>query len=193
MNLASNRKSERINTLYSLLEIVNIEDKKLITIPHNILMPSKYILDELTDNHIAGIIDGDGSFYVSFQTDGDIKTGFNITNDKTSKVLLEKIQSRLSNIGSIHVGSKNELVYTVKGINQITETLIPFMDKNPIFSEKSSHYNKFRFISLMLKNNYPLTLENKLQIVEMAYTMNKGGKRRLMTKLEYIKLLKKLS
>lgn len=74
-------------------------------------------------------------FFIGFQKNGLIKTGFNITNDLDSKPLLENINKQLQDIGSIHEGSKNELVYTVNGLNQINDILIPFMDKNPIFSE----------------------------------------------------------
>ena len=68
--------------------------------------------------------DGSGSFSISFQKEGKIKTGFNITNDPDSRPLLEKIKAQLQNIGSIQEGSKNELVYTVNGINQINDVLI---------------------------------------------------------------------
>jgi hypothetical protein len=101
------------------------------------------------------------------------------------KILNDSIQTQLNNIGSIHKGSKNEL-----GINQIIDVLIPFIDKYPIFSEKAMHYSKFRSVSLILKNEQPLTLQSKLNIVELAYNMNKKGKRRMMSKSEYIKLLK---
>ena len=63
------------------------------------------------------------------------------------------------------------------------------MDENPIFSERASHYNKFKFVSLLLKNEQPLTLESKLKIVELAYDMNKKGKRRSLSKTEYINLI----
>lgn len=61
-------------------------------------------------------------------------------------------------------------------------------DKNPIFSERAEHYNKFKIVSLLLKNEQPLTLESKLKIVELAYDMNKKGKRRNLNKTEYINL-----
>ena len=64
------------------------------------------------------------------------------------------------------------------------------MDNNPIFSERALHFSKFRVVSLMLKNEQPLTLKSKLDIVELAYDMNKKGKHRLMSKAEYIELLK---
>jgi hypothetical protein len=95
----------------------------------------------------------------------------------------------MQNIGSIHEGTKNELVYTVNGLNQINEILIPFMDKNPIFSERASHYLKFKTVSTLLKNPSGLSLQSKLSIVELAYNMNKDGKHRILTKSQYIDLL----
>lgn len=54
---------------------------------------------------------------------------------------------------------------------------------------RAQHYEKFKTVSLLLKNNSPLTLESKLNIVELCYNMNKKGKHRLFTKSEYIALL----
>ena len=99
-------------------------------------------------------------------------------------------KKHFKNIGSIHEGTKNELVYTVTGINQINDILIPFMDQNPIYSERALHFSNFRAVSLLLKSEQPLTLKSKLDIVELAYDMNKKGKHRLMSKAEYIERLK---
>lgn len=41
----------------------------------------------------------------------------------------------------------------------------------------------------MLKKENPLSLQSKLGIVELAYNMNKDGKRRIISKSEYIELL----
>lgn len=185
MNSTTNRKEDRIDLLFTLLGVSESKDKELI--PNT----KTEITKSISDNHISGIIDGDGSFFISFHADGSIKTGFNITNDKASKPLLEGIKIRFKNIGTINEGSKNELVYTITGLNQITETLIPFMDQNPIYSERSLHYDKFKTVSLMLKNEKPLTFESKLKIVELCYDMNKKGKHRNLTKSQYIDLLLK--
>lgn len=182
MNITTNRTEDRIEHLFSLLGITEDKDKELLV--NNITE----ISNPLTNGFISGVIDGDGSFYISFNKDGKIKTGFSITNDKSSKPLLEIIQKQLNNIGSIQEGTKKELIYTVNGLNQIINTLIPFMDENPIFSERALHYNKFKIVSLLLKNEQPLSLESKLKIVELAYDMNKKGKRRNLDKTEYIDL-----
>lgn len=186
MNTTTNRNKDRTDLLFSLLKVFDDKDKELLI--NNITE----ITTSLSDNHISGIIDGDGSFFISFHKNGKIKTGFNITNDKASKVLLIKIRERFNNIGSINEGSKNELIYAVTGLNQIINILIPFIDKNPLFSERASHYNKFRLISLMLNNEKPLTLETKLKIIELAYDMNKKGKHRAISKPEYISILKQI-
>jgi LAGLIDADG DNA endonuclease family protein len=186
MNKTNNRTKERIETLHTLLGnsnaplVEDIETEKI---------ELKEIAENLSNDFISGIIDGDGSFFISFQTNGNIKTGFNITNEPDSRPLLEKIKAQLENIGSIQEGSKNELVYTVNGINQINDVLIPFMDKSPIFSERALHYFKFKTVSLLLKRENPLSLETKLKIVELAYDSNKKGKRRKFSKVEYINML----
>nr|BBG67071.1 hypothetical protein [Stropharia rugosoannulata] len=182
MNKTNNRTVERIETLYSLLGITANQNK--VTEYHNSELIE--ITDTLSNEFISGVIDGDGSFFISFQLDGNIKTGFNITNEPDSRPLLEKIKAQLKNIGSIQEGSKNELVYTVNGINQINDVLIPFMDKSPIFSERAEHYSKFKTVSILLKEEKPLTLPTKLKIVELAYDMNKKGKRRSLSKSQYI-------
>lgn len=191
MNSTNNRTEDRLNLLYSFLDVTEIKDKVLIPILTSTLEVDPILC---SNDHISGIIDGDGSVFISFQKNGIIKAGFNITSDKNSKSLLEAVQKNLKGIGSINEGSKNELVYVITGIKQITEVLIPFIDENPLFSERAQHYQKFKIASLILKNNSPLTitLENKLKIVELCYDMNKKGKRRLLTKSEYISLLIKI-
>jgi len=183
MNATTNRTEDRIDLLFSLLDVKDEISKFLI--PNTITSKDTPV----TSDNISGIIDGDGSLFIYFQKDGSIKTGFNITSDRLSRPLLEKIQKELKGIGSINEGTKNDLVFTVSGLHQITDVLIPFIDSNPLFSERSLHYDKFKTVSLLLRNEQPLTLEKKLQIVELAYNMNKEGKHRRLNKTEYIELL----
>ena len=184
MNTTTNRKESRIELLFSKLGIVEDKHKLLIV---NLI---KTIDTAITDNIITGIIDGDGSFYISFGKNGNIKTGFSIVTDSSSRVLLEGIQNKLNGIGSIKTGSKNEVVLTVSGLNQINDVLIPFMDNNNLLSERASHYEGFRHVSQLLKNKNTLTLEDKIELVELYYNANKDGKRRLLTKSEYLENLK---
>ncbi len=186
MNVTTNRKIERINTLYALLGIEGAKEYEKELIKNNI----NSINTPISSDFISGFIDGDGSFFISFQKDTKIKIGFNITNDRDSKPLLEGIKNKFNNIGTIIEGTKKELVYVVNGLNQINDNLIPFMDENPIFSERASHYDKFRTVALLLKREKPLTLKSKINIVNLAYEMNKKGKHRILSKSQYTDLLK---
>jgi len=184
MNQTTNRKEDRIEVLCQSLSISDSKD--LVLIPNTCVD----IQAPLTPAFISGIVDGDGSFFVYFLDSGEIKVGFTIVTDKASMAMLQDIQAHFKGIGSIRVGSKNELVYTVLGINQIVDVLIPFMDTNPIISERALHFDKFRKVSLLMKENNPLTLASKLEIVDLCYDMNKEGKRRAMSKSQYMELLK---
>ena len=184
MNITTNRSKDRVDLLFSLL---GVSDTKNIEFIENTITN---ITSPITDDNIAGIIDGDGSFYVSFNKNGSIKTGFSLTGDRESRSLFEGIQERFKGIGSIKEGSKNELVYSITGLNQIIDILIPFIDINSLHSERALHYEKFKTVSLILADKQPLTIEKKLQIVELAYDMNKKGKRRSLSKKDYINLIK---
>jgi hypothetical protein len=186
MNVTTNRKEDRIDNLFTLLGVSEIKDKELI--PNTI----STVNTPISNDNISGRIDGDGSFFISFQGDGVIKTGFNITSDRLSRSLLEGIQENLNGIGAINEGTKNDLFFTVTELSQIIEVLIPFIDSHPLFSERALHFNKFKKVSIMLKDEQPFTLEKKLKIVELAYNMNKEGKRRRLTKTQYIDLLHRI-
>ena len=191
MNGTTNRNNDRINLLFSMLDIPFTEGHNKINkhmVEKTSAFEEKFVL---SSEFISGMIDGDGSFYISFQKNGTIKTGFSITCDIASKPLLEVVSQNLNGIGSILETNLNRdyCKLTVTGLNQIIDVLIPFMDKNPLLSERASHYSKFREVSLVLKLNNPLSLDKKLEIVEKNYDMNKKGKRRKLNKTEYIKHL----
>jgi hypothetical protein len=182
MNQSTNRKDERISTLCNCL---SMDVKDLVLVPNN----SLEMLTPLSSSFISGVVDGDGSFFIYFLSNGEIKIGFTIVTDKASKAMLQSIQTHLNGIGSIREGTKNELVFTVLGINQIVDVLVPFMDANPILSERALHYNKFKQVSLLIKENNTMPLSVKLEIVDLCYDMNKEGKRRTMSKSQYVELL----
>jgi hypothetical protein len=185
MNQSSNRKEDRISILCKCL---SMDIKDLVLIPNNCLNAQT----PLSSAFISGVVDGDGSFFVYFLSTGEIKLGFTIVTDIASRAMLLGVQTYLNGVGSIREGTKNELVYTVLGMNQIVEVLIPFMDANPIFSERALHYDKFKKVSLLLKENSPLSLPVKLEIVDLCYDMNKGGKHRVLSKTQYIELLNRI-
>ena len=189
MNSTTNRKKEKIDSLWSNLGVRSADVKDKYLIINNINTVDSII----NDDFISGVIDGDGSFYISFEKNGSIIPYFTITNDLYSMPLLEKIKLRFKDIGSINkITNKNAIRYKIMSLKQIIDILIPFMDKNPLFSERSNNYEIFKEASNLLNKEKPLTLETKLKIVELAYDSNNKRKLRNLSKTEYINLLEKL-
>lgn len=180
MNPVSQRTPENINALYTKLGWDNGSSIPLIPNTDTV------INGHINSNFIAGFIDGDGSFHILFNKDGSIKPGITLVGSVSILPLLEYVKTVLSNVGSINI-TKNGTVarWIVSGINQITETVIPFMDNEILHTEKSRHYSIFReSCSILASSN--ITLSDRLRVVELAYNMNKGGKNRKMTKQQYI-------
>jgi hypothetical protein len=186
MNKSTFRKPERINEIYDFLGISNGSELPLIENTKNT------IDTQVTNDNIAGIIDGDGSVWVSFDKNGRIRPGFSITMDTASIPLLTEIRKFFNNIGYVKPEKPTFSSFFLHAKIDLIKEIIPFMDLNPIFSERAGHYDIFRKVCFMLGSENPLTLKTKLEIVELAYNANKGGKRRRILKADYIKLLKEI-
>jgi predicted PurR-regulated permease PerM len=66
MNKTNNRKIERIENLFNLLNISQSESEKLKNYTFALNDNLLEITDTLSDDFISGVIDGDGSFFISF-------------------------------------------------------------------------------------------------------------------------------
>lgn len=145
----------------------------------------KIIKYPLTESFIVGLIDGDGCFTVVFESTGRIRFNFHISQDPSQEVLLREIMKYLE-CGTIQY--KREITrFNVIGTKQLREKIIPFMDRNFLHTEKAKHYLLFRKSLLMVYNNFRnLSTEKALEIVNDVYDSNFLGKRRLLTKDEYL-------
>lgn len=200
MNKSSLRSEEAIMDLFSILGVNKSEIPSLI--PNNI----NKLTSSVTPEFISGYIDGDGSFYCVFNTNGQIKPYFNICFDDGSLEFVEEVKKQFKNIliednleakeiGSISKHSSISRLI-VGSLNQLIKYVIPFLDFSPsrtLHTERAEHYAKWKKVVFILANNPNLSGVNGkkdfLEIVNIAYNMNKEGKRRNLTKDEYIQLI----
>lgn len=136
---------------------------------------------ELTDQFIVGLIDGDGCFYVNFLKDAQLSFLFQITGDLEQKPLFLKIKEKF-NLGTIQQEGSNTLKIT--GKNQLRETLIPWMDKYSLFTEKRNHYKIFKHLVILYP---PKTRKLFIEMIELGYNMNLQGKRRKFSLQDYLR------
>lgn len=192
MNPFSNRKSERIDLLWEKLSIYENKDKFLINLEVPNLKQFEIIV---SDQWISGAIDGDGSFYISFESNGSIRPIFTFTSDTYSLPVINSIKNRLHGIGSISkVKDKNAIRYKIASLKDIITHLIPIIDNNPLISERAKYYFIFKIVCLKLNDltTKKVDLETKLELVELAYDSNNKGSTRKLSKSEYILILKNL-
>ena len=140
----------------------------------------------LTDEYLAGFIDGEGCFSVSIHPNPNAKFGwlidpdFTITQHKQSLEFLKSIQKFLG-CGKIYEKSpehSNVLTFTVYSRRTINEKIIPFIDAHPLHSHKRNDYRKFREIIVRMENKEHHSLEGFHRIAEIAFGMNAQGKQR---------------
>lgn len=176
MNKVNNRDIIKEKQLFELLQIEYIE-----TIPFK-----PQIKDyPLNDHFLIGLIEGHGSFFISFKADKKVVAGFHITQEISSLRLFNKIPEFLG-CGYIKENSPSEIRYLINDSKSINSILIPFIDKYIFYSEKSEHYRIFKQVCTIINNEKTITKDMLLNIVDLAYNMNKDGKRRKLSKEEYL-------
>lgn len=145
------------------------------------------IKDYPLDPHfLIGLIEGDGSFHISFDAKRDINFGFHITQHISSLSLLEKVQQLLG-CGTLKNKSQTVIRYQIDSINAIRQNIIPFMSKHQLHSVKAEHYSIFEQVINLVNHKEHQTDKGFLKIVNLAYNMNLEGKRRKLSKEEYLK------
>jgi len=91
---------------------------------------------KLNPRFVTGLIDGEGSFYVSIYKHNDYKLGwcvlarFAIGLHKRDLPLLLSLQKYFGGIGSFsHNKSTNVVTYLVSGVKDLTNIIIPHFEK----------------------------------------------------------------
>lgn len=201
MNEYSQRNLSRKNKIYSLLnlstkDISSISSPNLLNYEKNLSKKtetdSNIKLNRLiTPEYIAGLIEGDGSFSVPFYTDGSIKPIFDITVNKNDQNFLICIQDLLGGVGSIQKVSDKIIRLQVTSLKEIFNKIIPYLDKVTFHTQRGQRYLIWRKVVFLLQN--PLNKNIRLQIIELAYEMYKGGFKREYSKSKYIKWMKEKS
>jgi hypothetical protein len=96
---------------------------------------------------------------------------FNITQSIVELEMFKALHNQLK-IGKLYTNRKN-VVFVVKSIDEIVDVILPLFEKHPVKGGKFLAYTIFKEVSLMIKEKKHLTIEGTLQILNLAYFMNK--------------------
>ncbi len=124
---------------------------------------------------IAGLIAGEGSFILSFNSASRlVKVSFQLSLTSTNQHLLWAIWTFFNQTGSVHYGSRNMASYTINDLNSIIHVLIPFCDKYFILGNKALDYAAFREVAFILYNKQHLTEAGLARCLDLYRTQNTG-------------------
>ena len=139
--------------------------------------------------YLAGFMDGEGSFNVSFKPHPSMKLGwvvdpaFQVYQHKDSVDILKLISATL-HCGYIRPKSptSNVMVLIVDNRRTLTEKIVPFFSRYELLSNKRSDFEKFKRVLELMERKAHLSYEGFVKIIDVAMTMNAQGKQRKYTK-----------
>jgi hypothetical protein len=138
---------------------------------------------ERLDSYIAGYVDGEGSFSVSVQRNSSCRLGFqlvpefHVSQNGDRAQVLELIHERLG-CGYIKPNSKRDraLVFVVRDRRALLDRVIPFFERSPLLSAKQAEFEKFASVVRRMALGHHLTPRGFGELLEVALSMNEGGR-----------------
>lgn len=141
---------------------------------------------EINPWYITGIVDGEGSFLVSFSRRDKLSVGvevrpsFTVSQNKRSLSILEELRSYFD-CGGIRFDSHDQTYkYEVRSLDDLKKKILPHFDKYPLRTSKKNDFEIFKEICRAMKANLHLSAEGIKEIIASAYTMNNIGARRYL-------------
>jgi len=133
----------------------------------------------LTSGYIVGFADAEGNFSLSFTPDSSRTSGYRIIPEfkVTQKYLSVDVLCSIRNYlecGTVRIDNRTtgSLKFTVSGVKDILNKIIPFFDSHPLITSKQLDYQTWRECMIMIAKGLHLTNEGVLKIIELTRTMN---------------------
>lgn len=130
---------------------------------------------------VSGLIDGEGTFAISFRKDNEYKLGwqicaeFKIQLHKRDLNLLLQLQDFFSGTGSISISkTRHSVSYSVKSIKDITTIIIPHFFKYKLLTQKAADFILFTKVVKLINTKAHLTKEGLHQIINIKASLNWG-------------------
>lgn len=146
--------------------------------------------------YVAGFVDGEGSFNVSFKRQKSDKLelgfrwlvhlGFQVYQHEDHRDILVLLQKEVFHTGRIYRKSSpyNVLTFSIDNSISLKEKVIPFFDKYKLIV-KNKDFIIFKEILNLFLTKQHLSENGIKKIIDLAFQMNANGKQRKYSK-EYI-------
>lgn len=145
-------------------------------------------MEKLHPQYVAGFIDGEGSFWVSVYRDETMKNKvyvqpeFSIELRADDREILQRIQKtlacgRLYECNYERYGWYPHVKYKVSRLDDISEILIPFLEKTKLQAKKAQVFDYFKQVIQMRMRKEHLTSRGVQKILKLQQKMRSLGKK----------------
>lgn len=137
-------------------------------------------------NYVAGFVDGEGSFNITFRPRKDYRTGWKITPvfnvTQKERTVLDRIKSVLD-CGTIRARKDGVWVYEVARKRCISEKVIPFFENFHLWSEsKKLDFEILKLVRDQLRENKDISVDVMRVICDSIDKKVVGSNRKYSTK-----------
>jgi len=138
-------------------------------------------------SYIAGFVDGEGCFKVSFSPRSKLLVGWEVRpsfsvsqNGDRSEVLL--LMRQHFACGSLRPDRSDRTIkYEVRRLDDLVGRIIPFFETYPLLTSKQRDFERFAVICKLVQSRVHRSEADLREIVGLAVTMNPSGKRKFAT------------
>lgn len=150
--------------------------------------------DEMSLDFITGLVDGDGSFNVTFQISPykRVRVNFTVVQETSCKEVLNELKAYFG-CGNVYDLPSAASRYQVENVDLMLSNIKPIFDKVIFNTYKAGHYEIAIKVSEIIKAKGFKSNDAFKEIVELAYESNKLGKRRRISKEELMKKIDSVS
>ena len=145
--------------------------------------------EKLQAQWVVGFVDGEGCFYVGINPHPEMSCQFQVLPEftvvqhKRDTQLLHALK-KFFGCGVVRQNHGDRMAYRVRGLNHLTERIVPFFEKHPLRSKKRVDFARFRKILRLIDRGRHLNAEGIAEIRAIASTMNRGRVRESPASLE---------
>lgn len=170
-------------SLYALKSGIKLPNMTELKVP---LLDETKPTAPITKEFIRGLVDGDGSFNISFKTDRRrIGTNFTVVHEISSIEALNELVEFFG-CGAVYKLPSQAARYQVENLTDILTKILPFFDQMEFNTVKQDHFKKFSDVCKYIATNGYKSDKDLQHVVDIAWDMNKGGKTRRITKVAYL-------
>jgi hypothetical protein len=146
------------------------------------LMLKLHTISDAIGNYIAGFVDGEGSFNLSFRRRSDYRLPWKVSLclniSQKDQSILEEIQRHLQ-CGTIRYKSDGVWFLEVNNLQALRDHVIPFFDRFLFWSAKKQRdFAIFKQMAALMAERKHLHIEGIKELLHLRKEMNDGGKRK---------------